>query len=191
MGAAQSDAWPKGKNWEEVPEIASAALRKRYNRGIDATPDEVTKFPRIRKRLVKEALDRARLVPLPIYKKEQLQIMTGKGYRDGKKTFKIGDPVMLPIPKVVRTKIKAKNHTMHYSLMPAVISMIFHGRKPAMYQVRNPRTNKVFKRHYYASELKHLPLPNGVQPGSILSYKIVDGGVDYNVEGKDRPVRVV
>ena len=176
MGAVQSDAWPEGKKWQEVPEIASAALRKRYNRDIEATPGEVTKNSRLRKRLINKALKRAQLVPLPLYKKEQSRIAEGKGYRDGSKTFKIGDAVMLPIPKVVRKKIKAKNHTMHYSLMPAVISLIFHGRKPAMYQVRSPRTNKIFKRHYYASELKHLPLPKGVQPGDIRSYKIIDGG---------------
>ena len=191
MGMVQSDVWPSGKKWSEIPEIASASLRQRYNRGIGAAPDDVSNDPRLRQRLYDQEIKKAGLVPLPLYRQEQQEIQAGNGYKDGKKLFKINEPVLIPIPKIARLKTKDKNHMMHYNLMPATISMILHGRRPAMYRVKNPRTGKHFKRLYYGQELKHANLPANVDPADIKSYKVVGGAVEYDVAGRSEPVRVV
>lgn len=191
MGMVQSDMWPQGKKWSEIPEMASASLRQRYNRGIGASPNEVSNNPKLRRRLYQQEIDRAGLVPPPLYRHEQQEIQSGNGYRDGKKWFKINDAVLIPIPKIARLKTKDKNHMMHYNLMPMTISMILHGRRPAMYRVKNPRTGKHLKRLYYGQELKHASLPDGIDPSDIKSYKVVGGAVEYDVAGRREPVRVV
>lgn len=190
MAAVQTDSWPPGKGWPEVPEIAAASLRRRYNRGLKAVPADISKDPKLRQRLFKEEESNAKLTSPKKYREDQEKIMSGGAFHDGPKEFKLGDPVLLPIPKVTRLKRKDKNHMMHYSLMPAVVAQIYHGRSPAMYAVKNARTGKAYKRHYYARELKRLHLPADVDPADIKGYKVVRGAVEYNVSGRASPLRL-
>ena len=60
-----------------------------------------------------------------------------------------------------------------------------------MYIVKNPRTGKMYKRRFYAVELKKATLPKTLDPAKITSYKIKKGKLWYNIKNKTTPIGVI
>ena len=190
MAAVQTDLWPSGKQWSDIPALASKQLRDRYNRMIKTTPNKVSNSSTVQERVRKEALENSGFVSPRIYNKEESIIQNGGYYKDKNKKFKIGDIVLTPITKQRRAEIKDKEYMMHYNLMPSIIVNIFHGQRPAIYSVKNPLTGKTYKRRYYGIELKKIQLPKHVNVKDIINYKINKGKVEYILKG-GKPLLII
>ena len=124
------------------------------------------------------------------YSVDDKKIYAGGEFKEQGKTFSINDPVLIPISKQRRAEIRDKEYMMHYKLLPMTICDIFHGRSPAIYAVKNPRTGKRLKRRYYAVELKKVSFPNNVKLSKITSYEIKNGEIWYKIDGQEEPLKL-
>lgn len=178
MQAVQTDSWPEGETWKEVPRMASAALRGRYNRSLKGSPNDFSLSPRWQELQAKKERLRASFVPPNRYDSDEAKMRSGDSLEDG---LAVGDAVLPPIPKTRPGKVKDKDFMMHYSPMPMVVSNIYHARRPYLYELRNPRTGKKEKRFFYAVELKKATLPAPAE--EIVGWKMEGGKVKYRLEG--------
>ena len=171
MTAALTDKWPN-KKWEEIPKIASASLRERYNRSIKNSPNLVNK-----KLLLKQEWDNAEFENPYTFSTEENKIQKGQPLQDGAKAFSLGDFVLAPIQKKRRAEVKDKEFLRHYELSPVQVCQIYHARKPYMYKLINPRTKRKLKRLFYGTELKKVTLP--FKEKAIEDVRVKNGSVEY------------
>ena len=190
MASVQTDSWPHNKTWLDVPKIAAAQLRDRFNRTIGCRPNDVSLNPTLQDELRKKEMDKANISDAKKYSVDEKKIYAGGEFKEQGKTFSINDPVLIPISKQRRAEIRDKEYMMHYKLLPMTICDIFHGRSPAIYAVKNPRTGKRLKRRYYAVELKKVSFPNNVKLSKITSYEIKNGEIWYKIDGQEEPLKL-
>ena len=177
MSLIQTGQWPRGKKWKEVVAAAAAALRKRYNRSIGATPKELLSSRKMQAKQRTHEWNRAGFESPLEYTSEETRLEKGGSIKDGAQAFALGDYVLPGLPKKVRLHVRAKESDLHYDLLPLKIVNIFHARKPRLYQLWDPRTRRKRKRLFYAVEMKKVHLP--VHGDIITDARVTKGKLEY------------
>ena len=181
MASVQSDRkWPKGLSWSQIPELVARALRRRYNRSVNATPSDVASDKKTRKRVREQEWRSARFQPLASYVSEEKKLEAGGSVHDAGQDFALGDYVLPPIQKQRRAEIRDKDYMQHYELMPMRIVRIFHGRFPRLYALKNLKTGRKAQRLFYGREIRKVALP--VPGEEITDARIEDGRVEYKTK---------
>ena len=170
LTALKSGAIPDGLTWDECVRETLKSLNGRYNRALGCSPDEV---PQHWRELMRRQWKRKQLTPY----RGLRDYTSAKGF-GGK--FKIGDLVLIP---KARGNFR-KETDVYYDLMPKVLLRKFSEQRPTLYVVKDPRSKKVLKQKYYATQLRHVKLPGEIgHVSDIQSARLKDGKVQYELEG--------
>lgn len=189
MGAFQSGKWPKEKTWDSLVQDAAQSLNGRFNRSIKMTPDDVASHYG---EVMRSVWASKKFERFGKYLRDEMRLSRGGSFvAEGSKEFKLGATVLLPRRKQRRAEVKDKEFEMHYYLEPMVIERIYHFQKPALFVIKNPRTGKIEKRHYYARELRPVQLPKSIDPAKIGDHRVRAGkGLEYFMKDSGRWVGV-
>ncbi len=173
MASYQSGRWPQDKTWDEVVRLACKTLNGRYNRALGMAPDDVPKhFLEVNAR----AWQKKKFTPVTQYVEDERALQQGRSIRgkDGR-SWKLGQPVLTPIPKQRRAEMRDKEFQIHYRFPPMVIAQIYHARQPYLFRLKHARNGKVDSKVYYSHELRQVFLPPNVKASEILALRAEQG----------------
>lgn len=132
-------------NWMHLTPLIANLLNSRKNRTIQMAPNDVEKNL---KKLRKLQINKKNFTNINNYFKMLEKISQGKKIKEGKKSFKLGDIVLVQHEKKRFDKETVRN----YLYKPWKIVFISTARKPFLYSLRDMQ-NKKAKRLFYAKEL--------------------------------------
>ena len=184
MTAVQSGAWPRAMSWDQLVRATAANANARVNRSIGMSADEAQNHYW---ELLQREWGRRNTETLRQFVNTEHRLREGGPFRENGKTFRLGQAVLVAMPKDRRLEVKDKEFMWHYYPKPYRLEAIFHAEKPALYKVVNPRHNQTARRLYYARELLPVTLPPDVDVNKITKYRVKqdDGGIfQYYVQGR-------
>ena len=169
MAAVQSGSWKEKDSWDDLVRQAAANSNARYNRNLGMAPDQVKDhyWSQLKRSWSSRNMER-----LEEFSRTERRLRQGGDFKEGGKTFRLGQTVLLPLPKKVRLKVRKKEFEMHYDALPWKISAIFHAERPALFKVRNPRNGRSGQRLFYGREIQPVRLPGDIDPGDIEDWRV-------------------
>ena len=184
MAAVQTGKWPKNANWNEVVQMTAENINGRYNRDIKMAPLDIFQDKNNQVANSRQIQwERAAFVSPDEYMQEEKMLASGKGIPELNKTWKLGQPVLVPKKKKERGSMKKKEFEMQYELDIWIVVAIFHARRPLLFLLKNPRTNRLNKHVYYGNELKMVTLPPHLKAKDLKEYRITQKhGLQYKTE---------
>ena len=178
MAAVQSGTWKQKDSWDDLVRQAASNYNSRYNRDLGMAPNQVMDHYWSQ---LKKSWDSRNMERLEEFDQIERRLRNGGDFKEGGKTFRLGQTVLLPLPKKVRLKVRKKEFEMHYDAMPWTISAIFHAERPALFKVRNPRNGT---RLYYGREILPVRLPQNLDPADIEDWRVGRSKFQYKVKNR-------
>ncbi len=152
-------------SWSDTIHTVTALLNNRYHRTIGMKPNEVAgRWKEVYEKNKK--LDPR--MPFDQYLQEQERIARGGAVRERGETFRLGDTVLVPLPKSVLEKESDRTFGFHLY----TIRHIWDEQSPFLYEVEDSLGQKV-KRRYYAAEMRKVKPPTHYPVKSVLKTKMV------------------
>ncbi len=180
MASYQSGNWPRNSTWNEIVNKAAHNLNGRYNRDIKSSPDAA--IGEKNTELMTSAWKRKNFVPFAKYFQDAESLERGDAIEEDGSEWRLGDPVLVAIPKQRRAEVRDKEFQMHFRLRPRTIRSIWHAQKPYLYELEDPLTGKPEKKKYYSREFKKAHLPSGVSAEDIVEARVSQvKGLEYLV----------
>ena len=184
MAAVQTGKWPKNANWNEVVKMTAENINGRYNRDIKMAPLDIFQDKEGQAQSARNTQwEKAGLVSPREYMQEEKLLQSGQGIPELNKTWKLGQTVLIPKKKKERGSLKKKEFEMQYELNLWIVAAIFHARRPLLFLLKNPKTNRLSKHVYYGNELKMVTLPAHLAVKDLKEYRITQKeGLQYKTE---------
>ncbi len=155
-------------SWSDIITAVTRILNQRYHRTIKMAPNDVVDHQQeVYER--NEKLDHR--MSFQEYLQEQKRIQEGGTVRERGQTFKLGDHVLVPLPRTLLDKESDRSFGFHlYKIV-----RIQDEESPYLYQLEDGLGRKV-KRCYYAAEMRKLKdYPTHFPVSAVHETKMVRG----------------
>ncbi len=152
-------------DWNTAVQETAQALNRRFNRSIAMAPDDVPKHWR---QLRNKNLKSLHYKPYLEHLATQKKLGEGKGIRVDRRTFHLGDTVIIPHARQVLDKESDSPYSSHIYTILHIRDL----RKPYLFDLADGRGNRL-KRLFYAREIKKVKMPEKFPVSSIQKTKMV------------------